>query len=172
MIMITSIFRCGDNTMRQLLFLPSFLASHYTIEFRTYFTNFHITVVGSLGATESLLITIIVTLLHGFYGFEFMEQTLFEVPVLGAISPDFIVLCISSIGGGQYIVQNMIEGVKGANDKMHAFWLSFPTLFTFAYVFCMQYSQLFPSKSAILILAVGFYQTYQTGQLNYYATSA
>jgi len=40
---------------RILALTPGVMSAHYSIEYRTHFTNFHSTVVGAIGATEQLL---------------------------------------------------------------------------------------------------------------------
>jgi phosphatidylglycerophosphate synthase len=46
----------GGDLRALLLLLPATFTPHYSIEFRKHFTAFHVTEVGGLGATESLLI--------------------------------------------------------------------------------------------------------------------
>ena len=47
---------CLKNDIARILFLvPGIMSAHYSIEYRTHFTNFHNTVVGFIGATEQLI---------------------------------------------------------------------------------------------------------------------
>ena len=46
---------------------PGVMSAHYSIEYRTHFTNFHQTVSGFIGATEQLLVVQAGTLAMYFY---------------------------------------------------------------------------------------------------------
>lgn len=46
----------GTNIWRLLMMFPPLLTPHYSIEYRSHFTHWHITVVGLFGATECLII--------------------------------------------------------------------------------------------------------------------
>jgi len=55
MLHVCSTVSIGDNIWKILLITPGVMSAHYSIEYRTHFTNWHITTVGSIGATEQLL---------------------------------------------------------------------------------------------------------------------
>ena len=44
-----------NDITRMMMIMPGVLSAHYSIEYRTHFTNFHSTVVGLIGATEQLI---------------------------------------------------------------------------------------------------------------------
>ena len=52
MIAVLGIFRTGGDVLLIFLFTPGLMATHYTIEYRTHFTNFHQIVIGGFGVTE------------------------------------------------------------------------------------------------------------------------
>ena len=54
-----ALLKLGPDIWKLLLIMPALLTPHYSIEYRSYFTHWHITVVGLFGATECLIIQII-----------------------------------------------------------------------------------------------------------------
>ena len=50
------LLKTGSGLLNIMLMLPATFTPHYTIEYRKHFTDFHVTVVGFMGATESLLL--------------------------------------------------------------------------------------------------------------------
>ena len=59
---VCSAAQLKGSVWRILLIAPGVMSAHYSIEYRTHFTNFHSTVVGAIGATEQLLFVQIATL--------------------------------------------------------------------------------------------------------------
>ena len=55
MLYICAIMTLGADVNRILLIVPGVMSAHFSIEYRTHFTNFHNTVVGFIGATEQLI---------------------------------------------------------------------------------------------------------------------
>lgn len=100
--------------------LPATFTPHYTIEYRKHFTDFHVTVVGFMGATESLLIM------------EFFHLTSFISPLANNLHhQEFVVLgytttssqlimIFSFITGIYYNLNNIAAGFIGAKDKTKA----------------------------------------------------
>ena len=54
MIHVCSTLLTGSDILRIILLTPGVMSAHYSIEYRTHFTNWHITTVGAIGATEQL----------------------------------------------------------------------------------------------------------------------
>ena len=54
MIHVCATLMTGPSLLRILLLTPGVMSAHYSIEYRTHFTNWHITTVGAIGATEQL----------------------------------------------------------------------------------------------------------------------
>jgi len=52
MLHVCSTVSIGGNIWKILLITPGVMSAHYSIEYRTHFTNWHITTVGNIGATE------------------------------------------------------------------------------------------------------------------------
>ena len=54
MIHVCASLQIGGDITKMLLITPGVMSAHYSIEYRTHFTNWHITTVGAIGATEQL----------------------------------------------------------------------------------------------------------------------
>ena len=54
MIHVCATLKIGGDITKILLITPGVMSAHYSIEYRTHFTNWHITTVGAIGATEQL----------------------------------------------------------------------------------------------------------------------
>ena len=57
----------GPDIYKLLLFVPTHLAPHYSIEYRKHFTKIHVTVVGLFGATEHLCLNMAFYMLMGLH---------------------------------------------------------------------------------------------------------
>lgn len=55
----------GPDVSKLLMFVPTHLAPHYSIEYRKHFTKIHVTVVGIFGATEHLCLNMFFYFLLG-----------------------------------------------------------------------------------------------------------
>ena len=51
---VCSALKIGDNIWKILAITPGVMSAHYSIEYRTHFTKWHITTIGAIGATEQL----------------------------------------------------------------------------------------------------------------------
>ena len=52
MIAVLGMLQTGPNIWMILAFTPGVMSMHFSVEYRTHFTNFHQLVVGGIGATE------------------------------------------------------------------------------------------------------------------------
>ena len=64
---ICALFQVKDNIWLILALTPGAFSAHYSIEYRSHFTKWHITVVGLLGATEQLIMVQSGTILPYFF---------------------------------------------------------------------------------------------------------
>ena len=85
------------------------MSAHYSIEYRTHFTNFHQTVSGFIGATEQLLVVQAGTLALYFY------PTLSDILIL-----------LSFFAGVNYNLENILVGIHAAKDKRYALGCTVP----------------------------------------------
>lgn len=103
-----------------MLMLPATFTPHYTIEYRKHFTDFHVTVVGFMGATESLLL---MELFHITSYFSPLANDLHHLPfeVLGyKTTSSQIIMIFSFVSGIYYNLNNIVAGFIGAKDKTRA----------------------------------------------------
>jgi len=66
MVSVLAMMQTGPNIWLILAFTPGVMSMHYSVEYRTHFTNFHQLVVGFLGSTEQLCIVISITMVGYF----------------------------------------------------------------------------------------------------------
>ena len=66
---------------------------------------------------------------------------------------------------------NIIEGYKGAKDKIYALQCLIPYFQFFLMLFACSYSQFFDNYAAYFLLSVGMYLTYVTAILNLNSTA-
>ena len=66
MIHVCATLKIGGDITKILLITPGVMSAHYSIEYRTHFTNWHITTVGAIGATEQLFFVQLGTLYAAF----------------------------------------------------------------------------------------------------------
>jgi hypothetical protein len=82
MVGVLAMLQTGPNIWTILAFTPGVMSMHYSVEYRTHFTNFHQLVVGFLGSTEQLCIVISITLV-GYFSEKSSDVYLTEVPIPG-----------------------------------------------------------------------------------------
>ncbi len=75
---VCSLLMVRDRIWMIMAFVPGVMAAHYSIEYRSHFTKWHITVVGLVGATEQLIIIQLGTLANYFSP---LSNDLMYVPV-------------------------------------------------------------------------------------------
>ena len=90
MLHASAIMCLGSDINRIMLIIPGVMSAHFSIEFRTHFTNFHNTVVGFIGATEQLIFIQFGTLLPLFLKdsntiYSWPLELPFEVPFLSGM---------------------------------------------------------------------------------------
>ena len=59
---VLAMFQVKDNIWIILALTPGVFSAHYSIEYRSHFTRWHITVVGLIGATEQLMFVMAATI--------------------------------------------------------------------------------------------------------------
>lgn len=115
----------GPDMTRIFLLNMSLLTAHFSIEYRTHFTNFHSTVVGNLGATELLITVQVGILIPAFFAetntwYRTPLQLPFEQPFLkNPVYADCFNV-FSLLAGLNYQLTNFIVGFANAKDKVYA----------------------------------------------------
>ena len=104
----------GNNTWKLMLMMPPLLTPHYSIELRSYFTNFYNTVVAYLGATEALCIQMVLMIIYAFHPStnEFGLTVLIEISGYPITISDLVIL-FSFLSGTNYNITNIYEAFKG-----------------------------------------------------------
>ena len=153
--------------------MTSLQTPHYSIEYRKHFTNVHVTVVGSLGATESLLI------MEFFFITSFLSplannlhKVPFVIPYIGyTTTSGELIMLFSFISGTIYNVTNIYEGFKGAKDKTRAAKCLIPYLQVYLLIWAGSYSRFYESAPLLFFSGLGLFQTYVAGLLNISSTA-
>lgn len=123
-----TLLRTGNSLLHIALMLPPTFTPHYSIEYRKHFTHIHVTVVGFMGATESLLL---MEAFHLTSFFHPLSSDLHKLPfqVMGyTTTSGQLIMWFSFITGIYYNLNNIYEGFKGAKDKAQAFKVLVPYL--------------------------------------------
>lgn len=66
MLHVCAVTKIENDFYRILMLIPGIMSAHFSIEYRTHFTNYHCTVIGLFGATEQLLLIQLGTVLPYF----------------------------------------------------------------------------------------------------------
>ena len=154
-----------------LFFVPAILSPHYSIEYRKHFTNIHVTVVGIFGATEELMIHIIVYLIGYFYGGDMIFQEIAFVYQGYEVRYSWIITIFSLVTGLHYNIENFVYGFLGAKSKLYATMCLLPLIQTYIMIFISPYSTFFQSHTLLFLGGIGLFLTYANAQLNISSTS-
>lgn len=162
-----------DRIWMMMLLVPGVMSAHYSIEYRSHFTHWHITVIGLIGATEQLVFVQAGTLINCFFDESngFMN---FLVPQLAPYSyligrPITIGDCIITfafVTGIHFNSANIWAGFRGAEDKGYAMTTLLPYCSFFVMLFCSSYSRFWTSHTYYFVIMSGLFLTYVTGLLN------
>ena len=154
-----------------MLMLPGTFTPHYTIEYRKHFTDFHVTVVGFMGATESLLL---MELFHLTSYISPLSNGLHKIPFqLFGYTTDScqVIMIFSFITGIYYNLNNIFHGFMGAQDKKKAFLCLVPYLQVYLLIWLGTYSRFYESATLLFFAGLGLFQTYVAGLLNISSTA-
>jgi hypothetical protein len=141
-----------------MLMMPALFTPHYSIEFRSFFTHWHITVVGFFGATECLLIQMICMIIGYISPHSNEVFLLTNFNLLGyEIALSDIVLAFVFLSGAHYNVENIIYGFLEAKDKWKAFCVFTPYLSVYLLSYLSSYSQFWNQAPMLFITGIGFF---------------
>ena len=173
MVGVLAMLQTGPNIWTILAFTPGVMSMHYSVEYRTHFTNFHQLVVGFLGSTEQLCIVISITLV-GYFSEKSSDVYLTEVPIPGLDQKLMIrdlVLIFSVLGGLHYNIENMIMGYLAAKQKVYALACLFPYAQFFVMMYCSSWSRFFEAYTLWFIVMNGVFLLYANGIFNLNTTA-
>lgn len=123
MIHVCASLQIGGDITKMLLITPGVMSAHYSIEYRTHFTNWHITTVGAIGATEQLFFVQLGTLYAAFSeksNGALQAPLPFELPGGIQMSIADTVVMFAALTGFHYNLTNIYSGMVEAKDKMYA----------------------------------------------------
>jgi hypothetical protein len=125
-----------DNIWLILALTPGVFSAHYSIEYRSHFTKWHITVVGLIGATEQLVFLQLGTICNYFsvysndmYSGAIPELADFKLldPILGRpINYGDCVVCFAMLSGIHFNSHNMISAFIETDTKCYALKATIP----------------------------------------------
>lgn len=152
---------------------------HYTIEYRSHFTNFHATVSNGagglqIGQTECFIIMIFYQLFAVFCP-DRTKNIGEEIDIKGmtGFEPPFklrynMVIALSTFYlSFQYVTTNFYLGYKGSKDKMYAILLMWPFFqFIILMFLASSFSQFWEKYNVLFMVGFGFIQTHMTTYLN------
>ena len=174
MIHVCSSMRIGDSIWRILMITPGVMSAHYSIEYRTHFTQMHQTVIGFIGATEQLLIVSGLTFCCFLYsGSNDFFQIPVQVPVLDQVhTSGDIIMFFACLSGLHYNLTNIIQSLLEAEDKCYALGCLLPYAQFIAMMFASSYSRFFSTTPLYFIVLCGFYLTGVTATFNLCSTAS
>lgn len=112
---VCAMFQVKGNIWIILALTPGVFSAHYSIEYRSHFTKWHITVVGLLGATEQLVFVMAATLTPYFAE---NSNNLYSVPVDQLAGVDFFEPFLGrAINYGDLIV--LFACISGVHFNLH-----------------------------------------------------
>lgn len=166
-----SLLKTGNSLLNIMLMLPATFTPHYTIEYRKHFTNIHVTVVGCLGATESLLL---MEFFHITSFFSPLANDLHHIPIeIGGFktTSSELIMWFSFITGIYYNLNNIYEGYKGAKDKVKAIKCLVPYIQVYFLIYLASFSRFYGQAPMLFFAGLGLFQTYVAGLLNISSTA-
>jgi hypothetical protein len=152
-----TLLKTGSGLLNIMLMLPATFTPHYTIEYRKHFTDYHVTVVGFMGATESLLI---MEFFHLTSFFSHLANGLHQVPfeILGySTTSSQLIMIFSFITGIYYNLENIYEGVKGAKDKSKAIKCLAPYIQVYILIWLGSYSRFYERAAMLFFAGLGLF---------------
>jgi len=121
MTIVCAVLKVGSEPWKIFAMAPPVMATHYSIEYNSHFTNCHITAIGLIGATEQLLIQ------QGFIAATaFFAETndAYQVIMFEAMGHNFslseVLIIASSLAGINFEVTQYWGGFSAAKDKLYA----------------------------------------------------
>lgn len=173
MIGACAVLKTGANLPLILCLTPGLMAPHFSIEYRTHFTNFHQIVVGGIGQTETLVIVMCVAgfaMLHP-DGNDFFDKSTAPFGIADHLSNKQIVCAFAAISGVYYNLENFFYGLKQAKDKPYALKCILPYAQFLIMMCTMSLSQFFSARAALFIFMNGNYLLYANAVLNLSTTA-
>lgn len=159
--------------MHIIFLVPGIMSPHYSIEYRKHFTNVHITVVGWFGATEELLIHMLVYLYAAVkLGENAFEEVIHVFPNGYEFTPGKFICVFTLITGLHYNLENFYYGFKGAKDKCYALMCFMPLILTYVMLFACYHSHFYLGYCLWFYAGIGLFLTYATASLNISSTSS
>lgn len=163
MIHVSSCLQIGDDLWRMLAIVPGVMSAHYSIEYRTHFTKVHMTVNGMIGATEQLVIVMLVTL-SCFFSVD--SNAVLQIEVGSLIKIRDIVIIFACLSGLHYNLENLISGFIGAKQKSYALGTILPYPQFVIMMYASSFSSLQAKYPACFIILCGLELTWITALLN------
>jgi hypothetical protein len=162
----------GDCVWMMMLVVPGCMSAHYSIEYRSHFTHWHITVVGLIGATEQLVCLQGCTIVNFFFE---ASNGIMNVPVPLLASIDILgrpvtvgdcIILFTFLTGLHFNLTNLVYGWMGAKDKTYAFTTLLPYMCFFVMLTSASYSRYWKSYTYLFVVMNGLFLTYVTAHLN------
>lgn len=147
MIAVCGIIQTHGNVWIVLLLTPGILSPHFLVEYRTHFTNFHLTAVAGIGATEQICIIMSIESIALFYT-ESSAIYQWDMFVLGGyvVKGYHLILVIAFSSGFYYNLENLIVGMYRAKDKTYAALCVLPYLQFLVMMFVSSYSRFYETR--------------------------
>jgi len=120
MVSLCALLKVGDNMWMTLSLAPAVLSAHFSIEFRAHFTGIYATSVGVVGATEQL---VIVMLIHLIAALSWDSNDVFETTLsLGDYTPTIteLLLMFGSMAGLNFNFHNIVTAIFEGKEPTHA----------------------------------------------------
>lgn len=168
---VAAALRVEDNIWHIMAITPGVMSAHYSIEYRTHFTKWHMTVVGLIGATEQLIF-VQSGMLFAFFA-EKANAVLEEEIDVGGFTFDgkqFLIF-FSLVTGVHFNLENMYHGFVAAENKKYALICCLPYAQFFGMLFISSYSQFFKQYVFWFVVVNGLFLTYVTGIFNLNSTA-
>jgi len=153
---------------------PGIMTAHYSIEYRTHFTNVHVHQVGAIGATEDLIFK---QLGHIACFATAMSNSILEEKVrIDAFDYETewrtIIVMFATISGVHYNIHNLVTAFVEAKDKGYAFCCLLPYAQFFGMLYSSSFSRFFDDQPFYFIVLNGLYLTYVTAIFNLNSTAS
>lgn len=149
------------------------MSAHYSIEYRTHFTQMHQTVIGMIGATEQLVFVQLGTILCFFCADsnDFFQRWATVPGTEWQVQYRDIVIGFSALTGLHYNLENIVVSLLQTREKGYALCCLIPYAQFFLMLFFSSYSSLFKEYTIYFLLLCGVYNTWVTGIFNLNSTA-
>jgi hypothetical protein len=170
MVSALALLQTGPSALLILGLTPGLLAPHFSVEYRTHFTNFHQIVVGGFGQTE--LLCIIMTVISvAFFSPQGCDVFTNVVPGTN-LTISTIIMFGSFLTGLYFNVENFYVGFSQSKDKTYAVCCMLPYIQFLLMMCTMIKSRFFETHALYFIVMNGLYLVYANAVLNLSTTAS